>query len=40
MEYCKGYDMKGDEIFKMSQKDDETLKYYGSRFMFNLQRKT
>ena len=32
--------MRGDDIFKMSQKVDETLEDYVSRFMFNLQRNT
>lgn len=30
--------MKGDGIFKISQKEDETLEDYISRFMCNLQR--
>lgn len=36
-EYCRGRDLKGDDIFKMSQREDETLEDYVSRFMFNLQ---
>ena len=34
-EYCRGHDLKGDEIFKMSQREDETLEDYVARFMFN-----
>lgn len=36
-EYCRGHDLKGDDIFKMPQKEDETLEDYVARFMFNLQ---
>ena len=32
--------MKGDDIFKMSQKEGETLEDYVSRFLFNVQRNT
>ena len=39
-EYYRGQDLKGDDIFKMSQKDGETLEDYVSRFMFNLQGNT
>ena len=39
-EYCRGHDLKGDDIFKMSQKEDETLEDYVAWFMFNLQRNT
>ena len=39
-EYCRGHDLKGDDIFKMSQREDETLENYVARFMFNLQRNT
>lgn len=39
-EYYRGLDLKGGDIFKMSQKEDETLEDYVSRFMFNLQRNT
>ena len=39
-EYCRGHDLKGDDIFKMSQREDETLEDYVSQFMFNLQRNT
>ena len=39
-EYCRGQDLKGDGIFKMSQKEDETLEDYVSRVMFNLQHNT
>lgn len=35
-EYCRGRDMKGDDIFWMSQKEDETLDKYVSKFMFDL----
>jgi hypothetical protein len=35
-EYCRGRDLKGDNIFKMSQKEEETLEDYVLRFMFNL----
>ena len=35
MEYCKSHDLKGGDIFRMSQKEDETLEDYVSRFMFN-----
>ena len=27
-DYCQGPDLKGDEIFKMSQREDETLEDY------------
>ena len=27
-EYCRGHDLKGDDIFKMSQRKDETLEDY------------
>lgn len=36
-EYCRGHDLKGDDIFKMSQKEDEMLEDYVAWFMFNLQ---
>ncbi len=39
-EYCKGHDLKGDDIIKMSQKEDENLEDYVTRFMFNLQHNT
>ena len=39
-EYCRGQDMKGDDIFKMSQKEGETLEDYVSIFLFNVQRNT
>ena len=35
-EYCRDHDLKGDDIFKMSQKEDETLEDYVVRFLFNL----
>ena len=33
-EYCRGQDMKGDDIFKISQKEGETLEDYVSRLVF------
>lgn len=39
-EYCRGHDLKGDDIFKMSQMEDETLEDYVAQFMFNLKRNT
>ena len=36
-EYCRGHNLKGDDILKMSQREGETLEDYVSRFMFNLQ---
>lgn len=39
-EYWRRYDMKGDGIFNMAQKEDKTLEDYVSRFMFNLNRNT
>ena len=36
-EYYRGHDMMGDNIFKMSQKEGETLEDYVSRFLFNVQ---
>ena len=39
-DYCQGPDLKGDDIFKMSQKEDETLEDYVARFLFNLQHNT
>ena len=39
-EYYRGQDMKGDEIFKMSQKEGETLEDYVSRFLFIVQQNT
>ena len=38
--YYRGSDGKGDDIFKMSQKEDETLEDYVSRFLFSLQKNT
>lgn len=32
--------MRGEEIFKMTQKEDESLENYISRFMYSLQRNT
>ena len=36
-QYCRGQDMKGDDIFKMSQKEGERLEDYVSIFLFNVQ---
>ena len=36
-EYCRGHDLKVDDIFKMAQSENETLDDYVSQFMFNLQ---
>ena len=36
-EYFQGHDLKEDGMFKMSQKEDETLEDYVAQFMFNLQ---
>lgn len=33
-EYCKGSDIRGGDVFKMQQKEDESLKDYISRFLF------
>lgn len=38
-DYYRGRGMGGDDIFKMQQKDDETLEDYVSRFLHSLQRK-
>lgn len=37
-DYCKGNDMKGDDIFRMQQKEDEILEDYVSRFLFCLRK--
>lgn len=37
-EYCKGSDPRGDDIFRMSQKEDETLEDYGSHFLYTMQK--
>ena len=39
-DYCWGPDLKGDDIFKISQREDETLEDYIAQFLFNLQRNT
>jgi hypothetical protein len=36
-DYCKERDLR-EEIFKMTQKDDEILEDYVERFQYNLQR--
>ena len=36
-EYCKGNDPRGDDIFWISQKEDETLEDYVSRFLYTPQ---
>ena len=35
-EYCKANDSRGDDVFRMSQKKDETLEDYVSRFLYAL----
>ena len=35
-EYCRAQDMKRDDIFKMTQREDKTLEDYVARFVFNL----
>ena len=35
-EYCRGQDLKRDGIFKMFQKEEETLQHYVLWFMLNL----
>ena len=37
-EYCKVNDSRGDDIFRISQKEDETLEDYISRFLYTLQK--
>jgi hypothetical protein len=36
-DYCKARELR-EEIFKITQKEDETLKDYVERFQYNLQR--
>jgi hypothetical protein len=36
-DYCKGRELR-EEIFKMTQKEDESLEDYMERFQYNLQR--
>ena len=36
-DYFRGLDLKGDDIFKMSQREDEILEDYVVHFLFNLQ---
>ena len=35
-EYCKENDSRGDDIFRISQKEDETLEDYVSCFLYTL----
>ena len=37
-EYCKENDSRGDDIFRISQKEDETLKDYVSCFFYTLKK--
>ena len=37
-EYCKAFGSKGDDIFGISQKEEETLEDYVSHFLFTLQK--
>ena len=37
-EYCKKNDSRGDEIFRISQKEDKILEYYVSHFLYTLQK--
>lgn len=39
-DYCRGLDLKGDKIFKMSQRENETLVDYVARFLFKIQHNT
>lgn len=36
-EYCKASSSRGDDIFIISQKEEETLEYYVSCFLYTLQ---
>ena len=38
-EYCKASDSRGDDVFRMSQREDETLEDYVSHFLYALQKK-
>ena len=35
-EYCKAYGSLGDDIFRISQKEEETLEDYVSHFLYTL----
>ena len=37
-EYCKENDSRGDDIFRISQKEEETLENYVSHFLYTLQK--
>ena len=37
-EYCKENDSRGDDVFQMSQKEDDTLEDYVSQFLYALQK--
>lgn len=37
-EYCKENDSRGDDIFRISQKEEETLEDYVSHFLYTLQK--
>ena len=37
-EYCKASGSRGEDIFRISQKDEETLDDYVSRFLYTLQK--
>ena len=37
-EYYKANDSRGDDVFRMSQKEDETLEDYVSQFLYALQK--
>ena len=36
--YCKASGSRGDDIFRISQKEEETLEDYVSRFLYTLQK--
>ena len=37
-EYCKASGSRGDDVFKISQKEEETLEDYVSHFLYTLQK--
>ena len=37
-EYCKAYGSRGDDVFKISKKEEETLEDYVSQFLYTLQK--
>lgn len=37
-DYCRGSYMRGDDIFRMQQKDEESLEDYVGRFLFSLKK--